>query len=394
QAGAALAAKLRAEGFAGPIALIGEEPAPPYQRPPLSKKYLLGELPRERLFLKPQAWYAEHDVDLRLGRCVEAIDRAARTVHLSDGERLPYDRLAWVAGARPRRLPAEIGGDLPGVLTMRDLADADAMAGRLAAGARALVVGGGYIGLEAAAVLAARGLSVTVLEAAPRILGRVACAETAAWFADLHRSRGVTVREDAALTRIEPGEDGAAARAVLADGETLDLDFAVVGIGVIPNAEAPEAAGLEMALGGVKVDAAARSSDPAIYAAGDVAALPLGGEVLRLESVQNAIDQAEAAALSMLGRGAPYAPTPWFWSDQFDVKLQIAGLARGWDRIVARPGTREGAASHWYFRGEAFIAVDAMNDPRAYMTGKRWLEAGRSPDADALADPEADLKTL
>ncbi|MEC9433083.1 MAG: FAD-dependent oxidoreductase [Pseudomonadota bacterium] len=395
QAGASLAAALRAKGYDGPVTLVGDEPTAPYQRPPLSKKYLLGEMARDRLLLRPEAFYAEQNIDLRTGLTAEAIDRDAKTVRFAGGETLAYDKLALTTGARPRALPAAIGGDLPGVFAVRNLADVDAMQPEFVAGRRLLVVGGGYIGLEAAAVAASLGLQVILIEAAPRILGRVACPETAAWFVALHRARGVDLREGVGLARLEPGPDGRVARAVLADGPALDVDFVLVGIGVAANAELAEAAGLALSpAGGIEVDAACRTADPAIFAAGDCASLPWRGARIRLESVQNAIEQGEAAAAAMLGEPADYAPMPWFWSDQFDVKLQIAGLARDWDRIVTRPGARDGTVSHWYFRGTELIAVDAMNDPRAYMTGKRWLEAGRSPDADALADPAADLKTL
>jgi len=393
QAGASLAAKLRAEGHDGPLALVGEEPALPYQRPPLSKKYLLGEMPKARLQLRPESFWAERDVEMRTGVRAEAIDLEARTVTLAGGEALAWDGLALTLGARPRRLPEAIGGALPGVHHVRDLADVDGMAPAFEPDARLLVVGGGYIGLEAAAVAAAKGLRVTLVEAAPRILGRVACAETARWFADLHRRHGVDLREGAALERLEAGTDGRLARAVLADGSTVEADLAVVGIGVVPNAEIAEAAGLACE-NGILVDETCTTSHPDVVAAGDCAAFPWRDGTLRLESVQNAIDQAEAAALTLLGRPVAYRPVPWFWSDQYDVKLQIAGLAKGWDRIVVRPGAREGTVSHWYFRGPELIAVDAMSDPRAYMTGKRWLEAGRSPDPDALADPQADLKAL
>ncbi|MEM6742682.1 MAG: FAD-dependent oxidoreductase [Pseudomonadota bacterium] len=394
QAGAALAIKLRAEGHDGPVTLIGEEASPPYQRPPLSKKYLLGEMPKERLLLKPEAWYADNGIALRTGVRAEAVDLDAREVRLAGGETVPFDALAFCTGARPRWLPEAMGGALPGVYAMRDLADADALGGELREGAKALVIGGGYIGLEAAAVLASRGAEAVLVEAAPRILGRVASGETATWFADLHRGKGVTVIEGAALQRLEAGEDGRLDAAVLEDGRRIEADFAVVGIGVIPNGELAEAAGIETERGAIRVDARARTSAPDVFAAGDCVVLPWRGREIRLESVQNAIDQAEAAAMEMLGRGEDYDPVPWFWSDQYDVKLQIAGLGVDWDRVVRRPGAREGSVSHWYYRDRELIAVDAMNDPRAYMTGKRWLEAGRSPDPDALADPQADLKTL
>ncbi len=391
QAGASLAAMLRKEGFDGDVTLIGAEPEPPYQRPPLSKKYLLGEMEVERLYIRPLSFYAENRIDLRLGVAVAAVDAAARTVRMAGGETLSYDRLAFATGARPHMLPAEIGGTLGGVYPVRTLADVDAMAAEFAEGRRALIVGGGYIGLEAAAVAAARGVRVTLVEMAPRILQRVACAETSAWFRALHARHGCEIREGVGLARLTG--DGHVSRAEFADGTAAEVDFVVIGIGVAPETRLAEAAGAKIE-NGIAVDARCATSLPGVYAAGDCASFPWRGRRIRLESVQNAIDQAEAAALNMMGRATDYNPTPWFWSDQYDVKLQIAGLNAGFDRVVRRPGAREGAVSHWYFRGAELLAVDAMNDPRGYMTGKRWLEAGHSPDPEGLADPERDLKTL
>ncbi len=392
QAAISLAEHLRAGGHRGALTLIGEEPAPPYQRPPLSKRYLLGDMSAERLHLKPADFYRDHDIELRTGARAVAIDRAERLVTLEDGARLPYDRLALTTGARPRRLPAAIGGALTGVHVVRALGDVDAMEPAFRPGARLVVIGGGYIGLEAAAVARTRGLEVTLIEAAPRILGRVACVETAAWFRALHENHGVRILEGARIDALE-GRSGRLTGVRLVDGEALPADLAVVGIGVEPNVALADAAGLTIE-DGVAVDAACRSSDPLIFAAGDVASFPWRGRRIRLESVQNAVDQAKAAAAAMLGAPAAYEPTPWFWSDQYDVKLQIAGLNTGHDRVIARPGTRPGAASHWYFAQDRLIAVDAMNDARAYMTAKRWLEAGLSPAPDALADPAADLRAL
>lgn len=390
QAGASLVTRLRGQEFDGEITLICAEDVPPYQRPPLSKGYLLGEMALERLFLRPESFYADQNITLRLAERVTAIDPAAKTVNLGE-EVIKYDQLALTTGSEPRRLPASIGGDLGGVFTVRTLADVDAMTPAVAEGARALIVGGGYIGLEAAAVAAKRGVQVTLVEMADRILQRVAAPETSDYFRTLHTAHGVDIREGVGLDHLT-GEDGKVSGAVLSDGAELAVDFVVVGVGITPSTALAEAAGLELD-NGIKVDAQGRSSDPSIWAAGDCASFPYRGERIRLESVPNAIDQAECVADNMLGAGKEYVAKPWFWSDQYDVKLQIAGLNTGYDRIVTRAG--EGAtASFWYYRGDTLLAVDAMNDPRAYMVGKRLIEAGKSPDPAVIADPEADLKPL
>ncbi len=384
QAGAALAARLRALGHDGPILLIGQEPVPPYQRPPLSKGYLTGEMARERLFLRPAAWFAENGIDLRLGTAVTGIDREGRAV-LAGGEAQPYDALALCLGAAPRRLPAAIGGDLAGVFTLRTLGDVDAIRPQFRPGARLLVVGGGYIGLEAAAVARKLGLAVALVEIGPRILGRVAAAETAGFFRALHRGHGVEILENTGLARLS-GTAGRVAEALLADGRRVACDLVVAGVGVLPETALAAAAGLACD-NGIAADAFGRTSDPAIWAAGDCASFARAGGRLRLESVPNAIDMAEAVAANILGAGVAYVPKPWFWSDQYDVKLQIAGLNAGYDRVIARPG------SVWYFAGPRLLAVDAMNDPRAYMVGKRLIEGGRSPDPAALA-AATDLRAL
>jgi 3-phenylpropionate/trans-cinnamate dioxygenase ferredoxin reductase subunit len=392
QAGSSLTAKLRDLGFDGKIVLLGEEPELPYQRPPLSKKYLLGDLEKERLHIRPLAFYEQQDITVRTSAHVAGIDPSSKRLTLSDDTTLDYDRLALTTGSRPRLLPAAVGGTLAGVYPVRTLADVDAMAPEFTEGRRLLIIGGGYIGLEAAAVAAARGVAVTLIEMADRILQRVAAPETSDYFRTLHRRHGVDIRESTGLTRLED-DNGRVSRAALADGTGLDVDFALVGIGIAPNAEIAEAAGLEID-NGIAVDAACCTSDPDIFAAGDCASFRFRGERIRLESVQNAIDQADAAAASMLDIETRYVPSPWFWSDQYDVKLQIAGLNRGYDRIVTRPGSREGGLSVWYYKSTELRAVDAMNEPRAYMSGKRWLEAGISPDADKITDPDQDLKTI
>ncbi|MEM9146924.1 MAG: FAD-dependent oxidoreductase [Pseudomonadota bacterium] len=391
QAGASLVQTLRAEGYGGPVTLVGAEPEPPYQRPPLSKKYLLGDFAAERLYLKPLSYYDEAEIRLITDQAAVAVDAAAREVRLANGSTLGYGALALTTGAIARRLPGAAGGDLAGVHVVRTRADVDGLAPEVAPGRRALVVGGGYIGLEAAAVLASRGLRVTLVERAERILNRVASAETAAFLRALHQSHGVTIREGALMARLE-GE-GRVAAVVFEDGERLEIDLAIVGIGIAPDTGLAESAGLRVE-NGIAVDAQCRTSDAAIYAAGDCASFPWEDGRIRLESVQNAIDQGAHAARAMLGAEAPYRPYPWFWSDQYDAKLQIAGLSTDHTRVIERPGSRPSGRSFWYFRGAAFVAIDAVSDPKAYMTGKRWLEAGQHPDPEALANPDQDLRGL
>jgi 3-phenylpropionate/trans-cinnamate dioxygenase ferredoxin reductase subunit len=389
QAGSSLVTKLRALGHDGPVTLIGAERVVPYQRPPLSKAYLMGEIGVDRLILRAEEFYVEQDITLRLGVPVTWIDRASQEVRVN-GEHLPYDALVLATGSVPRRLPAAIGGDLPGVYTLRDIVDVDAMRGAFRPGARVVIVGGGYIGLEAAAVARKLGLEVTVVEMAPRILQRVAAPETSDWFRALHRAHGVTVLEGTGLARLL-GTDHVTG-AELADGRVLPCDFVIVGVGIAPATGLAEAAGLALD-NGIAVDAFGRSSDPAVWAAGDCASFPHAGGRLRLESVGNAIDMAEAVAANILGAAEPYVAKPWFWSDQYDAKLQIAGLNTGYTHVVTRK-TSEDQVAFWYFRGGTLLAVDAMNDARAYMVGKRLIEAGRSPDPAVLADPAADLKPL
>ena len=389
QAGAALVAKLRSGGHSGAITLIGEEAAPPYQRPPLSKAYLMGEMVEDRLYLRSAEFYATHDITLRLGRAVTAIDPVARTVTLGDSV-LPYDELALTTGSVPRRLPATIGGDLGGVYTVRSLADVDAMRAEFAPGRRVVIIGGGYIGLEAAAVAARLGLDVTVVEMAPRILQRVAAPETSDHFRALHAVHGVEILEGIGLDRLL-GE-GHVTGARLTDGRELPADFVIAGVGILPATALADMAGLAVE-NGIRTDAHGRTSDANIWAAGDCASFPWRGGRLRLESVQNAIDQAELVAENMLGAGRDYVPEPWFWSDQYDCKLQIAGLNTGYDHIVTR-GPEGEAVSFWYFKGDQLLAIDAMNDPRAYMVGKRLLEMGRTVDMAAIRDPDTVLKAL
>jgi len=388
QAGAALAAKLRALGHEDEIVMLGDEPSPPYQRPPLSKAYLLGEMEEDRLWLRGPEFWAEHKVEMRLGQSVSAIDLVAKTVTVG-AEALAYDHLALTTGSTPRRLPAAIGGELEGVYTVRTLADVDAMRGEFQPGRRVIIVGGGYIGLEAAAVASKLGLDVTVLEMAPRILQRVAAPETSDYVRSLHQAHGVKVLESTGLDRLVGGSR--VTGALLKDGRTLPADFVIVGVGITPNTHLAENAGLVID-NGIATDELGRTSDSAIWSAGDCASFPWKGGRIRLESVGNAIDQAEAVAANILGAGEAYQAKPWFWSDQYDLKLQIAGLNSGYDRIVTRKGEGD-VVSFWYYRGADLLAVDAMNDSRAYMVGKRLIEMGKSP-APEVIETAADLKAL
>jgi 3-phenylpropionate/trans-cinnamate dioxygenase ferredoxin reductase subunit len=392
QAAFALVAKLRALKDERPVTIVASEASLPYQRPPLSKKYLLREMDLDRLLYRPEPWYAEHQVDIRLSTTVAGLNRAAKIVTLSDGSTLAYGTLALATGSTPRRLPAAVGGDLDGVFVVRDFTDADRLAGELQPGRRALIIGGGYIGLEAAAVARTCGLEVTVIEMADRILQRVASAATSHLVRGIHVARGVDIREGTGLVRLV-GTDGRVTAAELNDGSTLPVDLVIVGIGVSANDQLAHDAGLEVA-NGIVVDSFGRTSDPAIYAMGDCAVLPFQDMRIRLESVQNAVDQAEAVAAVLAGGSAPYEPKPWFWSDQYDVKLQIAGFGLGHDETVVRAGQREGSVSVWYFRQGKFIAVDAINDAKAYVTGKKLLETGTTPDRKALEDAATDLKSL
>ena len=389
QAGSSCVAKLRNGGFEGRVTLIGAEPVPPYQRPPLSKAYLMGDMALERLFLRPEAFYAEHDIDLMMGVHVDAIDTAAQSI-LVQGKTMHYDDLVLTTGSEPRHLPASIGGDLDGVHVVRDLADVDAMAPRFVKDAKVLIVGGGYIGLEAASVAAKLGLRVTLVEMADRILQRVAAPETSDFFRDLHQGHGVDIREGVGLERLLG--DGAVRGARLSDGAEVDADFVIVGVGIAPCTALAEVAGIEID-NGIKVDAQGRTSAPHVWAAGDCTSFPYRGGRIRLESVPNAIDQSECVAENIMGGDKDYVAKPWFWSDQYDVKLQIAGLNTGYDRVITRR-TDADSVAFWYFRGSELLAVDAMNDPRGFMVGKRLIEAGKSPDPAAISDPETDMKAL
>lgn len=390
QAGSSCVAKLRNLGFEGTITLIGAEPAPPYQRPPLSKGYLLGEITLERMYLRPKSFYRENAIDLTLGKKVLAVNSSTKTISVGDYD-LAYDNLVLTTGSMPRRLPAAIGGDLGGVYTVRALDDVDAIEPEFADGKRVLIIGGGYIGLEAAAVAAKRGVRVTLIEMADRILQRVAAPETSNFFRALHTAHGVEVLEGVGLERLTG--DGRVDGAVLSNGTVLKVDFAIVGVGIVPEIGLAKTAGCTID-NGIATDAAGRTSVEDIWAAGDCASFPHCGGRIRLESVPNAIEQAEMVAENIMGANKEYVAKPWFWSDQYDVKLQIAGLNSGYDTVVTRPGDKESNVSFWYYKGDELLAVDAANEPRAYMVGKRLIESGKSPPKALVSDPHFALKTL
>ncbi|WP_353728334.1 FAD/NAD(P)-binding oxidoreductase [Mesorhizobium sp.] len=364
QAGASLAAKLRALGYDGPVTLIGDEPAPPYQRPPLSKAYLLRDMNLEQLYLRAPSFWKQNEINLILSAPVTSIDRVSKTVRVGS-EPIPYDKLALTTGCRPKQIPSAAGGDLKGVYTIRTLADADAMATEFQSGRKLLIVGGGYLGLEAAAVGVKLGLEITLIEMAPRILQRVAAPPTSDYFRELHCSHGVNILENIGIHRLTG--DGRVSGADLSNGMKIPADFVIVAIGVMPRTSIAEDAELEIE-NGIRTDAQGLTSDPNIWSAGECASFPNKGRRVRLESVGNAIDHAELSAKNMLGASENYDAKPWFWSDQYDVKLQIAGLNTGYDRIVQRKGDHGRSLSIWYYSGGRLLAVDAMNDPRAYMS--------------------------
>ena len=394
QAAAQAVQSLRAEGFSGPITLIGDEAYAPYQRPPLSKAYLLGTFERERLFLKAEAFYREAGCEMMLNTRVAAIHRAEKTVELSDGRKLDYDTLLLTTGTRVRKLKCP-GADLPGVHYLRDIADVDGLQAVFAAGKRIAIVGGGYIGLEVAAVGAKRGLDVTVFEAMDRLMARSVSVALSDFYAAEHRKAGVKLRLRTGVEAIE-GEGRVASKvnAVRAGGKTYDADIVLVGIGVIPNDELATRAGLASE-DGIVVDRNGMTGDPAIFAAGDCTRhIGREGTAIRLECVQNAIDQAKHCALAIVGRPKTYSEVPWFWSDQFDLKLQIAGMARPGDQLVLRgdPATRKFAVFH--LRGGAVAAVEAVNAAPEYLVGKKLIAEGVRIAAEKLADLSIPIKQM
>ncbi|WP_375207795.1 NAD(P)/FAD-dependent oxidoreductase [Hyphococcus sp.] len=393
QAGAQAAISLRQAGFDGEIVMIGGEPAPPYQRPPLSKAYLKGDLAEERLYLRPADFYAAQNIDLRLSDQVTIIDRGAKTVHTEAGLKLAYDKLLIATGAPPRRLTVS-GSDLEGVFYLRTHADSNALRAVLTCKGRVVIVGAGYIGLEVAAVARQAGRDVTVLEMADRVLARVASKPVSDFYEKLHADAGVDLRLGATLKGFE-GKNGKLSGATLANGQTIDCAAALVGIGAVPEVTLAAEAGLTVA-NGIVVDDHACSVDEDIYAAGDCTNFPSPryGRRMRLESVPNAIEQAKVAAANMAGSDVIYDALPWFWSDQYDVKLQTVGLSEGHDELIVRGMPDVKKFSVWYFKNGGLLATDAVNDPSAFAMAKRVLTAAANVDAEKIRDPAVDLKSL
>jgi 3-phenylpropionate/trans-cinnamate dioxygenase ferredoxin reductase component len=393
QAAAQAVETLRQRGFKGSLVLVGDEPHLPYQRPPLSKKYLVGQLEGDRLFIRQAQYYSERAVETLLGRRALEIDRHARRVGLDDGSSLAYDALLIATGSRPRRLSVA-GADLEGVRYLRTIADVDALRAAVEPGRRLVIIGGGYLGLEMAASCRQLGLEVVVLEMAERVMQRVMCVEMSAFYAAEHARRGVRIVCNARVKEIVPHPGTRSARAVLCEGGTeYPADIVLVGVGVEAVDELALRAGLECS-NGIIVDAHCRTSDPNIYAAGDCTSHPSAryGMRVRLESVDNAFEQAAVAARNMLGEAASHDKVPWFWSDQYDLKLIIVGLGIGHDATVRRGEMASRSFSVCYLRGGELIAVDTVNNPKDQMAARKLVAARVRVDPQKLADPTIALK--
>lgn len=392
QAGGEAAQRLRQAGFQGDITLIGEEPVPPYQRPPLSKKYLMGELSMDRLLLRPASVYAEEGVALLPGVRAVWIDRTHKRVRLEGGRELGFDALILATGARPRNLPL-VGADLPGSHLLRTAADVDAIRPRFVSGAKLVVIGAGYIGLEVAAVARKLGLEVTIVEAAPRPLARVTSPEVAGFFLDEHTAQGVRFVLGGQPALIKGTERVAGVG--LADGTEIAADVVVAGIGVNPETTLAQQCGLRVE-NGIVTDAQCRTDDPNVFAIGDCAARPMAqydGRVSRLESVHNAIEGAKIVAAAIMGQSQAIE-TPWFWSDQYDLKLQIAGLFQGYDQVVVRGDMSERAFAAFYYKGARLIAVDAVNRPAEFLGAKMLIQNNRTLPPGLIADTSRPMKEL
>lgn len=393
QAGGQCAASLRRAGYTGRIVLAGDEHHPPYQRPPLSKTYLSGEIEQDRLWLQSPETWQEQSVELRLGTSARAIDRIEKTVSFVDGSVEAYTHLVLATGSRVRPLPVD-GADLDGVRYLRNIADVDALKSDFAPGRRIAVIGGGYIGLEAASVARKLGARPVVIEAMDRLLARVATTQLSDFYLQAHRSQGVDVRLDTRVVSLT-GSDGSVSAVQLGDGSAVDCDSVLVGIGVLPNQEIADDAGL-IVDNGIMVDENCVTSDPAIYAIGDCAngINRVYNRRMRLESVPNAIEQGKLAAAMICGMPAPKPETPWFWSDQFDLKLQSAGLITGVETTIMRGDPSRDHFALFHFAGDFLIAADAINDPPSFMAAKIMIAKGATPDPDHIADTNIAMKDI
>ncbi len=395
QAASQAVVSLRAEGFEGAITLIGDEAEPPYQRPPLSKKFLAGEIGFDRVELKPSEFYANAHCTLMLGTRVTALDAKAKTVTTGDGRVIAYTKLLIATGSRVREINVP-GFDLKGVHYLRTVGDVSEIQSHFKAGARMVIVGGGYIGLEVAAVAKKNGLDVTVLETADRVLARVVDPIVSRFYERVHGTAGVKICTGVTVAGFEGDADNNVTGVASGDGKIFPCDFVVVGIGILPNTELADLAGLKVE-NGIVVDDCTRTSDPDIFAAGDCTNHPNGvfDRRLRLESVQNAIEQGKTAAAAMTGKDKPYNQVPWFWSDQYDLKLQIAGLSQGYTQAVTRgnPETDNNFAV-FYLKDGMLIAVDAVNRPPEFMMSKMLIAQHAKLDPARLADETINMKEV
>ena len=391
QAGGQTAISLRQAGYGGRIVVCGAESASPYQRPPLSKKYLSGELARERVFLRPDSFYSRNDVELRLGSAIRAIDPEGRRAVLEDGGSIEFTDLVIATGSRPRRLDVP-GADLGNVFYLRTLQDVDAIRAELAPGRRLAVVGGGYIGLEVASTAKGLGLEVCVIEAADRLLGRVTAPEMSDYYARAHRARGVDVRLSAA---VDAFEGGARVEGVRCGADLVPADLVVIGIGVVPDVRLAESAGIACD-DGIVVDERCATSAGHVYAVGDCTRHPnaILGRTLRLESVHNALEQAKTAAANIAGTPTRYEQAPWFWSDQFDLKLQMVGISDGYDTIVQRGSMDADDFAMFYLKDGVLIAVDAVNRPREFMACRKLVPERPRIDPARLADESIPMQEM
>lgn len=385
QAAIAAALKLRKNEYKGNILILGDEKYKPYQRPPLSKKFLKGDISEKELYFRSDEFYAERNIAIEVDVRVESIDRVNKQVITKDGRHFDYDNLILATGSRARPLPANVSKNFSNIFYLRSLDDTKKLSAHLTSKSKILVVGGGYIGLEMAAVARELGMQVTVVEMSDRILQRVASADTSDYFRSLHNSKGVDIIEGVGLLSLE-GKSNVATLAALSNGDTVDVDLVVVGIGIIPNDELAKEAGLDVS-NGIIVNEYCLTGDQNIFAIGDCAVYPYKGELIRIESVPNAIVQGEIVADFICENSdIGYKAIPWFWSDQYDTKLQIAGINKGYDTTIKRQEQQNDALSIWYFKGNKIISVDAINDPKSFMAGKKLLDIGATPNEDLIKD--------